>query len=158
MTLRFSDADRTPVYSKASADEIGRVTRYLLDARAHRIAAVQIGGRRQKALFADWDHVVGFGPDAVVIDDEDHLRHPATDYESRVAAGNLDLRGRRVLTDAGYEIGPLIDGEFDEQTGEVTALETDRARVAGAGLLAVGPYAVIVRHATVEPATQPHTL
>lgn len=150
MTLRFSQSEHTPVYSKASADEIGRVTRYVVDAPQQQIVAVHVSGRKQRALFADWAHVVGFGPDAVVVDDEVHLRSPRGEYEERVAAGHLDLQGRRVLTDAGFDIGVLVDVEFDEHTGQLTRLETDRTRVDGTGLIAIGRYAIIVQHAAVN--------
>ncbi len=155
MTLRFAGAENTPVYSRASADEIGRVIRYVVAAPTRSVVALHVGGRRSRAALVDWEHVVGFGPDAVVIDSEDHLRHPDGDYEQRVASGDLDLRGRRVLTDTAYEIGPLVDAEFDETTGEVVMLETDRTTVRGAGLMTIGPYAIIVRHDAVQPADDP---
>jgi uncharacterized protein YrrD len=160
MTLRFSRADGTPVYSKASADEVGHVHHYVIEARTHRIAAVHVAGRRRNALVVDWANVVGFGPDAVVIDDGAHLRPAAGDYEQRVATGRLDLRGRRVLTDAGFDIGALTDVEFDEATGHIELIETRRARVRGTGLLTIGPYAVVVAHAAVvkpEDTQRPET-
>ena len=150
MTLRFSSAEHTAVYTRSSADEVGRVTRYVIDAGAQRIAAVHVAGRRRKALLVDWANVVGFGPDAVVIDDGDHLRPPATPHEEQVVAGRLDLRGRRVLTDAGFDIGPLVDVEFDEASGAIERLETASARVRGGGLLSIGPYGVVVRHTAVD--------
>lgn len=150
MTLRFSNAEHTPVYARSSADEVGRVTRYVIDARTRRIVAVHVAGRRRKALLVDWANVVGFGPDAVVIDDGEHLRRPTTPYEEQVATGRLDLRGRRVLTDAGFDIGPLTDVEFDETSGAIERLETVRARVRGGGLLSIGPYAVVVRQSAVD--------
>jgi uncharacterized protein YrrD len=149
MTLRFTQAQHTPVYSKSSADQVGRVTRYVIDTAVRRIAAVHVAGRRRKALLVDWANVVGFGPDAVVIEDSSHLHPPRGDLEERVAAGRLDLRGRRVLTDAGFDIGALVDVEFDEATGTIERLETARSRVRGAGLLTIGPYAVIVSQAAV---------
>lgn len=155
MTLRFSQATHTPVYSRSSADEIGRVIRYVVDAGARRVVAVHVSGRRRRALLADWAHVVGFGPDAVVVDDEDSLRPPAGDHEHRVVGGDLDLRGRRVLTDSGYELGALVDVEFDESDGQLTRVETDRTTVDGSGLLAIGGYAVVVRHDAVVPAEEP---
>jgi sporulation protein YlmC with PRC-barrel domain len=98
---------------------------------------------------------VGFGPDAVVIDDSAHLRPAGSDYEQRVAAGRLELRGRRVLTDGGFDVGPLTDVEFDETSGEVELIETRRARVRGTGLLTIGPYAVVVAHAAVVKPKDP---
>jgi uncharacterized protein YrrD len=151
MTLHFEQSRHTPVYSKDSAAEVGRVVRYLVDAGAARIAAVHIGGRRRRALLADWSHIVGFGPDAVVVDSEENLRHPDSEREQQVVAGNLDLFGRRVLTDSGHEIGELTDVSFDEDEGAVEALHTTRSVVAGDGLLAIGPYAVVVQRDAVAP-------
>jgi uncharacterized protein YrrD len=152
MTLRFTQAQHTPVYSKTSADQVGKVVRYVLDTGTRRIAAVHVAGRRRKALLVDWANVVGFGPDAVVIDDSSHLHPPRSELEERVTAGRLDLRGRRVLTDAGFDLGPLVDVEFDEATGTIERLETPRSRVRGAGLLALGPYAVVVSEGAVGKA------
>lgn len=151
MTLHFEQSRYTPVYSKASADEIGRVVRYVVDAASSRIAAVHVGGRRRKAVLADWSHIVGFGPDAVVVDSEDSLRHPESDREQRAVAGDLDLFGRRVLTDSGHEIGELTDVSFDESDGAIEQIHTNRSVVAGEGLLAIGPYAVVVRRDVVSP-------
>lgn len=155
MTLRFARAVGTPVYSKSSADQIGRVIRWVVDPASASVTAVHVGGRRSRALLADWEHVVGFGPDAVVVDDEERLRHPDGEYEEQVAAGHLDLRGRRVLTDTGFEIGVLVDVEFDESTGALTLLETSHTTVEGDGLRMIGPYAIIVRHGAVRPTDEP---
>lgn len=157
MALRFSSATGTPVFSRASAEEVGRVQRYVLDASAQQIAAVHVAGRRSKALLASWAHVVGFGPDAVVIDDEDNLRPPDGEYESAVVAGDLDLAGRRVLTDAGSEVGVLVDVEFEESSGRIGGIETNRATIGPEALVAVGPYAVIVRDDRVERTDDPLT-
>jgi uncharacterized protein YrrD len=153
MTLRFFHAEGTPVYSKSSADQVGRVVRFVVDAHARRIAAVHVAGRRRRTQLADWANVVGFGPDAVVIDDGGRLRSPGSEYEERVTRGRLDLRGRRVLTSAGFDIGPLTEVDFDEASGVIERLETARARIRGAGLRAIGSYAVIVSHEAVDTPT-----
>lgn len=150
MTLQFSSAEHTPVYTKSSADEVGRVTRYVIDTAQKHIAAVHVAGRRGNAQLVDWGNVVGFGPDAVVIDDGDHLRRPSGEYEEQIVAGRLELRGRRVLTDGGFGIGALTDVEFDERSGAIERIVTVDAHVRGDGLLAIGPYAVIVRHASAD--------
>lgn len=150
MTLRFTRAQHTPVFSKESADEIGRVLRYVIDPAARRISAIHVAGRKAGARLADWVDIVGFGPDAVVVANEDGLRGPSEGYEQRVVAGDLDLEHRRVLTDRGHDLGGLVDVEFDERTGRIERLETPDARVAGDGLRMIGPYAVIVRHEAVS--------
>lgn len=151
MTLRFEQAQRTPVYSRDGADEIGHVIRYVIRPGTHRVAALHVAGRRRRAVLVDWSSVVGFGPDAVVVDSADSLRGPSDGYEERVVAGDLDLPGRRVLTDSGYEIGELTDVAFDETTGTLGTVHTTRATVRADGLVVIGPYAIVVRHDAVQP-------
>jgi uncharacterized protein YrrD len=155
MTLRFEQARGTPVYSKDAAAEIGQVVRYVIAPGTHRVAAVHVAGRRKRAKLVDWSSIVGFGPDAVVVDSADSLRPADDDHEQRVAAGDLDLPGRRVLTDGGHEIGELADVDFDESSGVLELIRTTRTTVGGDGLLAIGPYAVVVRHDAVQSRQEP---
>lgn len=155
MTLRFEQATGTPVYSRESADEIGTVIRFVITPGTHRVAAVHVAGRKRRAQLVDWSNVVGFGPDAVVIDSAESLRAADADHEQRVTAGDLDLRGRRVLTDGGYEIGELTDVDFDESSGVLELIHTSRTTVGADGLLVIGPYAVVVRHHAVRPGAEP---
>jgi len=155
MTLRFEQSRRTPVYSKDAADEIGHVIRYVIAPGTHRVAAVHVAGRKRGAQLVDWSSIVGFGPDAVVVDSADSLRAAEGDHEQRVTAGGLDLPGRRVLTDSGYEIGELADVDFDESSGVLELIRTTRTTVGGDGLLTIGPYAVVVRHDAVRPHEEP---
>jgi len=155
MTLRFEQSRRTPVYSRDSADEIGHVVRFVITPGVHRVGAVHVAGRRRRAQLVDWSSIVGFGPDAVVVDSADSLRAAESDHEQRVAAGHLDLPGRRVLTDAGYEVGELADVDFDESSGVLELIRTTRTTVGGDGLLVIGPYAVVVRHDAVRPGDRP---
>ncbi|HEX6254970.1 MAG TPA: PRC-barrel domain-containing protein [Euzebyales bacterium] len=155
MTLQFERARRTPVYTRDAADEIGHVIRYVIMPGAHHVAAVHVAGRKRRAQLVDWSSIVGFGPDAVVVDSADSLRPAAGDHEQRVVAGDLDLLGRRVLTDGGYEIGELADVDFDESSGVLELIRTTHTAVGGDGLLAIGPYAVIVRHDAVRKPREP---
>lgn len=155
MTLAFQQSWRTPVYSRDSADEIGHVIRFVVTPGTHRVAAVHVAGRRRRAQLVDWSSIVGFGPDAVVVDSADSLRPAGNDHEQRVAAGDLDVPGRRVLTDGGYEIGEVADIDFDESSGVLELIRTTRTTVGGDGLLVIGPYAVVVRHDAVRPGERP---
>jgi uncharacterized protein YrrD len=155
MTLRFEQSRRTSVYAKDSADEVGRVIRYVIAPATHRVAAVHVAGRRRRAQLVDWSSIVGFGPDAVVVDSAGSLRPAGDDHERRVTSGALDLPGRRVLTDSGYDIGELTDVDFDESSGVLELVRTTRTTVGGDGLLAIGTYAVVVRHTAVRPGGDP---
>lgn len=142
--MRLADAVGTRVLTRATADEIGRVLHVVVDPAERRIAALHVAGRRRKALLIDWTAVVGFGPDAVVVTDRDALRPPRDERERRVVSGDLELEGRLVLSDAGDAIGTVADVEFDEGSGELLTVVTDGNRHDAAGLLAIGPYCVVL--------------
>jgi len=151
MTL-LSEATGRPVVSRASAERIGKLGSVLVDTPAGRLRAVCVVSGRQTRV-VDWEAVVGFGPDAVMVESEDRLREPADDQERLAAAGKLDLAGRRVLDDMGNALGMVSDVELDPHTGQVTALLVqDGAAVPVARLRGVGSYAVVV---TAEESPEP---
>jgi hypothetical protein len=57
-----------------------------VDAQQRRVAAVVIG-RGKKAQLVDWAQLSGFGPDAIMVVDEDALRPPADDRERAATEG-----------------------------------------------------------------------
>ena len=145
--MRLSEADGRPVLSRASAERVGRLEHVVVDVGARRITALHVGGRRKKARLVDWDRIVGFGPDGIVVEDEGALRAPAGDTEAAVAGGRLDLDGRLVLDDLGNSPGALDDVVFDEGSGGIDALVSGDQEIDAARLRAIGPYCVLVRAA-----------
>lgn len=142
--MRMVEAHGTPVLSRGDAEQVGTVRRLLVDVPARRVTAVHVDGRKRKALLVDWDALAGFGPDAVVVGAGDALRGPE-DHELALVSGDLDWIGRRVLTDRGDAAGKVRDVEFDETTGALRRVVTDRDSHDAAALVALGPYCVIVR-------------
>jgi len=141
---RLSESAGEKVLSRGSAEQVGALRHVVVDPAAGRIVALHVDGRKKKAQLVDWDQVVGFGPDAIVVEGEDALRSPAGDHELEVASGKLDLVGRLVLDDAGDALGTLSDLEFDEETGALEALVVGEHRCDPGRLRAIGPYCVIV--------------
>lgn len=141
----FSDALGTAVMSRSDAERLGKVRRMLVDVGERRITALHIDGRKKKALLVDWEALVGFGPDAVVVSADDTLRGPADDRELAMVSGDLDWIGRRLLTDGGDVVGVVDDVEFDPSTGAITMVATDDQTYDADRLRALGPYCVIVR-------------
>lgn len=141
----FTEALGTTVLSRSDAERLGKVRRMLVDVGERRISALHIDGRKKKALLVDWEALVGFGPDAVVVSVDDALRGPADDRELAMVSGDLDWIGRRVLTDGGDLVGHVEDVEFDPSTGAITMVATDSQHYAADRLRALGPYCVIVR-------------
>lgn len=137
------------VVSRQSAERLGKVTHLLVDTEGRQVTAVVVG-RRKKARVVDWAKLSGFGPDAVVVNDEGAFRDPESDRERAAAAGKLDLVRRRVLTERGYEVGTIDDVAFDPATGMVDAIFIGDREIPATALVGAGTYAVVVdasRHA-----------
>ena len=151
MSDSFRQATGRKVLSRASAQELGEVSHLLLDLQRRQIAAVVIG-HGKKAQLVDWGRLTGFGPDAVMVSDEDALRAPADDRERAAADGKLELVGKPALTEAGNELGTIDDVTFDPDTGEVETLRIDAREIPASSLLGTGSFAVVV-DASQEPAS-----
>jgi sporulation protein YlmC with PRC-barrel domain len=143
---RLSALLGTKVVGRDSASGIGKVHRLVIDPAAGRIAAVQVGKGDDDLI--GWEHVVGLGDDAVVVEGDSHRRAASGRLEERAVDGVLDLEGKRILSDRGHELGTVDDVEIDEAEGTVRALLAKGGRVVdGDRLLAIGSYAVVVRAA-----------
>jgi uncharacterized protein YrrD len=138
----WRDLRGTKVVSRSSAEKVGAIDRLVIDPGTRRVTAVQVG----KGDVVPWEAISGIGDDAVIIDDGGSVRPAAEGREEQTLKGDLDLGGRRVLSDTGNELGEVEDLEFDESTGEVTGLVTDGGRIDGDRLRAVGSYCVVVAH------------
>ncbi|HZQ78150.1 MAG TPA: PRC-barrel domain-containing protein [Acidimicrobiia bacterium] len=143
MNDSFRQSSSRRVVSRASAADVGRLGHLLVDAEQRRITAVVVGKGR-KARLVDWDEIIGFGPDAVIISDDAAARPPADDHEGAAAHGEFELVGRRVLTDRGTEVGVVDDVTFDPGTGSVLALLVGEREVPAGALLGSGSYAVVI--------------
>ena len=143
MSESFRRSAGRKVLSRASAKELGAVNHLLVDAQQRQIAAVVIG-RGKKAQMVEWEHLSGFGPDAVMVIDEGALRPPADDRERAAAAGRLELVGKRALSERGNELGRLDDVTFDADTGALEDLLIGDRRVPAESLLGIGSYAAVL--------------
>lgn len=151
MSDSFRDARGRKVVSRATARNLGEVGHLVVDAAQRRITAVVVG-RGKKAQLIDWPQLSGFGPDAVMVGDDDALRPPGDDRERAAADGKLDLVGRRTLTELGNELGVLEDITFDPATGAVETLVVGGRAVPAESLLGYGSYAAVLDISAEPPA------
>jgi sporulation protein YlmC with PRC-barrel domain len=151
MSDRFTAAQGRKVVSRASADELGTVSRLVLDPGNRRIGLVVIGKRR-KARVVSWEDLSGFGADAVMVGQDDALREPQNDREQAAAKGQLELLGKRVLSDLGNDLGEIDDIVFDPDSGVLESLVIGEHEQPAQLLLGAGSYAVIVREGDAGPA------
>ena len=143
MSESFRASNGRKVVSRNSAGEVGSVSHLLVDAKQRRVAAVVVG-RGKKSQLVDWAQLTGFGPDAVMIVDEDALRPPADDRERSAVEGNLELVGKRALSDQGNELGQIDDVTFDEASGTLEDLLIGDRRIPAGALLGSGSYAAVL--------------
>jgi uncharacterized protein YrrD len=132
--MHLSEIRGRRVVSRATAETLGEVSDLRLSSNPSAVASLQIGKGRKAGSVA-WAQIVGVGPDAVVVTDDDAAsEQPET--ESPV--------GRLVLSELGNEAGAVTDVEFDETNGLLISLATQSSLIEGDRVLADGPYAIIV--------------
>ena len=143
MSDSFRQANGRKVVSRATARDLGTVSHLLVDADERRITAV-IVGRGKKARLVDWAQVSGFGPDAVMVADEAAMRAAVDDRERAGVDGELEMVGKRALTEQGNEVGTVDDVTFDSSTGAMETLRIGELEIPTGSLLGSGPYAVVL--------------
>jgi sporulation protein YlmC with PRC-barrel domain len=144
MSERFTAATGRRVVSRTSAEEVGSLAHIVIDAERRQVAMLVIGKGRKARLVA-WEKVSGFGPDAIMIADERALQEPRDDREQAAADGNLELVGKRVLSDTGNDLGKVTDVVFDPDTGAIESIAVDERESPADSLLGAGTFAVVLR-------------
>jgi uncharacterized protein YrrD len=132
--MHLSELRGRRVISRASAESLGEIGDALITTSPPAIAALQVGKGR-KAGAVPWAQIVGVGPDAVIVTDDEAASQPT---EGRSPMGRL------VLSELGNAVGPVTDVEFDESSGALISLATEAALIEGDRVLADGPYAIVV--------------
>jgi uncharacterized protein YrrD len=144
VTDSFREAHGRKVVSRATAEALGELRHMVLDPSRRRVAAVVVSKGKKHAFVVDWEHVSGFGPDAVMVESEDTLRPPTDDHEQAAADGKLELVGKRALSETGNEHGPITDVEFDPDSGTIGSVLIGEERIPATDLLGVGSYAAVL--------------
>jgi uncharacterized protein YrrD len=131
--MHLSELRGRRVVSRSSAETLGEVSDVLLSRSPWSVSALVLGKGR-KAQAVGWPQIVGIGPDAVVV----------TDDNAASAQQDRSPMGRLALSELGNAAGPVTDVEFDETSGALISLATDTVLIEGDRLMADGPYALIV--------------
>jgi uncharacterized protein YrrD len=143
MSDQFTSARGRKVVSRSSAEELGTVSYLVVNGEHQRIATVVVGKRR-KARLIDWQDLSGFGPDAIMVAAENALREPRNEREQAAASGELQLLGRRALSDVGNTLGTVDDVIFDPGTGALETILVGDDEHPATSLLGAGSFAVIL--------------
>jgi sporulation protein YlmC with PRC-barrel domain len=143
--MLFSQILRHQVVSTGTQDIVGYVDGLLVDPSTGKVAALRIG----QGLHGDtvlWDDIEGFSPYAVAVGSAGAAR-PAEGRAAELLASDHQIMGKRLVTEAGEQIGRVTDVEFDLTTGSVTRLLTTDGPIRADYLPAAGAYAAVNRRA-----------
>ncbi len=139
----FNAADKRTVVAGDSAENIGKIRGFIVDAGANRVEAVHISGRGKNADIVEWSSL-RFGGDAVIVESGDAVAQVSEEREVLAVKGPLAMRGSRVLDTGGFELGTVEDVSFDSETGELVTVRTTTGEVDAARLCSLGSYALVV--------------
>ena len=141
---RFSEVAKRPVMSTDAARTVGVVTGFVIDPGSKRVIALRLTKTSASGDTLHWEDLTAFGPDAITVP-SDAVIVAARGPAAELRGNDADVMGKRLLTDAGTELGTVVDVDFDPETGAVQYLISADDRIAGSRLLGCGSYAVIVR-------------
>jgi len=145
--MLYSDLKGRKLVDTTSADTVGKVDGFLLDPAGRTVAGLEFKKTDHGSAVA-WEDLASVGADAVTVAGTDVLVDP----EGRLAdlaTKDAQVLKKRVLTDAGEDLGAVHDIDIDPQSGALLELivgeKKQRHSVAGSRLLGVGSYAVVVK-------------
>ncbi|MGH3854869.1 MAG: PRC-barrel domain-containing protein [Pseudonocardiaceae bacterium] len=143
--MLFSQARKHDVVNTATANRVARVDGFVVLPRPARVALLRLGKVHGGAgTLLAWEDLQGFGPDAATVASDAVIRPARDALEQRAEDNDLEIIGKRVLTERGMELSPVTDVDFDPETGAVTSLITKTETIAGQRLVGLGGYAVVV--------------
>lgn len=112
--MRTSEVTKRPVVTLAGED-VAQVKDVVYSAGGGAVGGFTLAGRGLFAgplkLALPWSSVLALGPDAVMIRDEDAFEPTATvlDRSGSTGGSGGDVLGSQVLTDAGTDLGTVVD-------------------------------------------------
>jgi sporulation protein YlmC with PRC-barrel domain len=127
-----------PVIDRDSAEQIGEVRFFAVDAPNRQVTGVAVVNGRRTSI-VDWSAVQSVGPDAVIVG----AARESTGDDERLTSGAAHPLGKRVLSDLGNELGQTTDAEIDDD-GVIQVVNVGDDRIDGSRLRGVGSYAVVI--------------
>lgn len=141
--MRMSEARNRPVVDTSTAETVGLVDGFVIDAAGARITALRLRDTSGDATLVSWVDLTAFGTDAVTVTSAGVLRRPADEEERRRADPDLDPIAKPALAETGTGLGVVTDAEFDAESGALRAIVTDAFELPADRLLGLGDYAAV---------------
>jgi len=144
--MRLEETKGLKVVSTATAETVGKITDYVLDTPARRVAALKLKKTQGDGDTVPWASIGSFGPDAVIVADAAAIV-AAPGEVAELEDKRFRAHKKKVLTTSGEDLGEVADIEFDPTTGAVVSLLVGKGgkdSIDGSRLVATGSYAVVV--------------
>ncbi len=140
--MRFSEATGRKIVSTTSAETVGKIDGFVVDPQRRAVVAIECKKTDSGEILL-WSDIVGFGADADAVNDAGAITEAPSGIDA-LRGKDQHLLGKRILSSTGDELGKVGDVEFDPESGVVKALNFAEGQIAGARLIGVGSYAVVV--------------
>lgn len=163
---RLNEMIGKAVMSTANGQKLGTVSDALLEPDGTSMLGLVVGsGMLGKDRVLPLSDIQTVGADAILVRTDQHMLSAREWRQSEVdATRSSSVRGRRVVTDAGQQIGRVSDLLIDEHTGALAGLEVEESSLGGLRhrrsvvnappMPRIGPDAVVVSMPATETSTE----
>lgn len=141
--MRLKKATGRKVVSLATAETVGKISRFVIDVPQRRISALVLRKTDKHGEILAWSDVTGFGDDAVTVADVGVLSE-ADGSMKELSDKDHQLIGKRALSTRGDDLGEIKDVEFDPSTGLLEQIHYPDGTARGDSLVGIGTYAAVL--------------
>jgi uncharacterized protein YrrD len=123
--VKASDALGRQITVRDGGQDIGRIKDLVVDPTGREVVGIVLSDPIfRNSRVAPWKAVQSFGPDSVVIDTAGSVVKASANPDIKAAIEkNTKIKGLKLLTTKGKELGKIVDIVFDETTGDVSGYE-----------------------------------
>ncbi len=123
--VRASDVIGRQITVRNGGQDIGKIKDLVVDSDGHEVIGIVLSdGMLAGSRVAPWNAVQAFGPDSVVIDATGSVVKASAAPDIKAALDKKTrVKGLKLLTTKGKELGKIVDLIFDETTGDVGGYE-----------------------------------
>ena len=123
--MKASDVIGRQITVREGGQDIGKIKDLVVDASGREVIGIVLSdGIFAGSRVAPWKSVQAFGPDSVVIDAAGSVvKASAAPDIKAVLDKKTKIKGLKLLTTKGKELGKIVDFAFDETTGDVSGYE-----------------------------------
>lgn len=123
--MKASDVIGRQITVRDGGQDIGKIRDLVVDSAGREVIGIVLSdGMFIGSRVAPWKAVQAFGPDSVVIDATGSVvKASAAPDIKAVLDKKTHIKGLKLLTTKGKELGKIVDVVFDETTGDVGGYE-----------------------------------